>query len=62
MYEDEIAQLMELIPKGVEPGGLPFTDLGDLFCFIGMLVVGGFITMWLAWKMILCGKERGPVF
>lgn len=31
--------------------GLPFTTIGDLFCFIGVLVVAGLIIIWTVWKI-----------
>ena len=30
----------------------PFRGIGDLFNFIGMLVVGGFITLWFLRKIV----------
>ena len=54
MFEGETARLAELIPAGIEPQSLPFTDVGDLFNFIGIMVVGGFITLWVLQKIVLC--------
>lgn len=54
MFEEEVVRLAELIPSGIEPQSLPFTDIGDLFNFIGVMVVGGFITLWALHKLLLC--------
>ncbi len=54
MFEEETARIAELIPHGIEPHSLPFTDVGDLFNFIGIMVVGGLLTLWALWKISLC--------
>ena len=54
MFGEETARIAELIPQGIEPQSLPFTDVGDLFNFIGIMVVGGLLTLWVLWKISLC--------
>jgi len=54
MFQEETVRLLEFIPNGIEPQSLPITDLSDLFHFIGLLVVGGFITLWVLYKIVLC--------
>ena len=54
VFEEEVARVIEFIPKGIEPQSLPFTDISDLFHFIGIMVVGGFITLWVLYKLVLC--------
>lgn len=51
---DEMSRLAELIPNAIQPQSLPFTDVGDLFNFIGLMVVGGFLIGWIFWKLLLC--------
>jgi hypothetical protein len=37
--------------------GVPFRGIGDLFNFIGLLVVGGFIVLWVLKNLFLEVKE-----
>lgn len=35
---------------------LPFSDVGDLFIFIGLLVVMGFLFIHAVWKVVMAIK------
>ncbi len=54
MFEEEVARIAELVPRGIEVAATPFRTIGDFFCFIGLMVCGGFITLWVFWKLLLC--------
>lgn len=51
MFVEYVGGAFDLTPMENVLKGLPFTTIGDLFNFIGVLVVGGLIIVWAVWKI-----------
>lgn len=49
---DEVARAAELVPHGIKPHSLPFTTVGDLFIFIGLIVCIGSIGVYAIYRLI----------